>query len=383
MTWAATPSYDGGGLAGVLPRVVASLDGPLLSPAATAARLPTAKRAVVVLADGLGADLLRRRSGHAPFLRVSAAGQGAAIPGVLTAGFPSTTATSMGTFGTGLPPGTHGLAGYQVRVPGSDRLFNELDWIGGPDPMQWQPHPTVFEQTAAAGIAVTMVGPAKFDGSGLTISALRGARFAGTRDLPSSVDAAVRAARATPRALVYLYWGEVDRTGHQHGCESWQWGEAVELLDSELRRLRTLLPDDTSLTVTADHGMVDVPDSAKTDIARDRELRAGVALVGGEPRGVQLYCREGAAADVAATWSARVGDDGWVMTREEAIAAGLFGPVSPDVLPRFGDVIVAVQAPIGFVDTRVMNARIVSLIGQHGSLTDAEQLVPFIHLPAR
>lgn len=367
----------------MLPRVVASLAGPQLSTAAVGAVLPAAKRAVVVLADGLGADLLRRRSGHAPFLRLSASGQDPAIPGVLTAGFPSTTATSMGTFGTGLPPGTHGLAGYQVRVPGSDRLFNELDWIGGPDPAQWQPHQTVFERTAAGGIPVTMVGPAKFDGSGLTASALRGARFAGARGLPSAVDEAVRAVRATPRALVYLYWGDVDRTGHQHGCESWQWGEALELLDGELRRLRALLPDDTSLTVTADHGMVDVPDAAKTDIAHDPELRAGVELVGGEPRGLQLYCRRGAAADVAAAWAARIGDDGWVMTRDEAVAAGLFGPVSAEVLPRFGDVIVAVQAPIGFVDSRVMNSRIISLIGQHGSLTDAEQQVPFIHLAAR
>ncbi|MGN6413600.1 alkaline phosphatase family protein [Flexivirga sp.] len=380
---AGTPSYDAGGLAGVLPRVVASLGGPDLAPAATRAPLPPAQRAVVVLADGLGAQLLRTRSGHAPFLRVSAASQDPAIPGVLTAGFPSTTATSMGTFGTGLRPGAHGLAGYQVRVPGSDRLFNELDWVDGPDPQQWQPHPTVFERAGTAGIPVTMIGPAKFDGSGLTTAALRGARFSGARDLPAAVDAAVRAVRATPRALVYLYWGDVDRTGHQHGCDSWQWGEAVELLDGELRRLRTLLPDDTSLTVTADHGMVDVPDAAKTDIAHDPELRAGIELVGGEPRGLQLYCRTGAAADVAATWSARVGDQGWVMTREEAAAAGLFGPVTPEVLPRFGDVIVAVHAPIGFVDTRVMNSRIVSLIGQHGSLTDAEQHVPFIHLSAR
>lgn len=380
---ATPPSYDGRGLAGVLPRVVASLDGPQLPAAASTTPLPAAKRAVVVLADGLGADLLRRRSGHAPFLRAATAKQDPAIPAVLTAGFPSTTATSMGTFGTGLPPGAHGLAGYQVRVPGSDRLFNELDWVDGPDPQQWQPHPTVFEQAGAGDIPVTMVGPTKFDGSGLTTAALRGARFAGARDLGACVDAAVRAVRATPRALVYLYWGEVDRTGHQHGCESWQWGEAVEQLDGELRRLRAMLPDDTSLTVTADHGMVDVPDSAKTDVALDPELRAGVELVGGELRGPQLYCTPGAAADVAAVWTDRVGDDGWVMTREEAADRGLFGPVDPEVLPRFGDVIVAVHAPIGFVDSRVMNPRIIALIGQHGSLTDAEQQVPFIHLPAR
>lgn len=381
--WATLPSYDAGGLAGVLPRVVASLGGPQLSPAAVEAPLPAAGRAVVVLADGLGAELLRSRSGHAPFLRAAIAAQAADVPSVITAGFPSTTATSMGTFGTGLPPGVHGLAGYQVRVPGRDQLFNELDWIGGPDPLQWQPHPTVFQSAVAAGIPVTMVGPGKFDGSGLTTAALRGASFTAAQDLPAAVDSAARACAATRRSLVYLYWGDVDRSGHQHGCQSWQWGEAVELLDAELRRLRAVLPADASLTVTADHGMVDVPDSGKTDVARDAELRDGVELVGGEARGVQLYCRPGAAADVLETWTQRLGDDAWVMTRDDAISAGLLGTVDDAVRPRFGDVIVALRGPIGFVDSRVMNPRVIRLIGQHGSLTDAEQLVPFIHLPPR
>jgi len=380
---ATVPSYDAGGLAGVLPRVVASLGGPHLSPAAAQAPLPPASRAVVVLVDGLGAQLLRARSGHAPFLRSAIAAQDPEIPNVLTAGFPSTTATSMGTFGTGLPPGTHGLAGYQVRVPGTDHLFNELDWIDGPDPLQWQPRPTVFERAVAAGVPVTSVGKARFETSGLTSSALRGAAYVAARDLPAAVDAAAAASRATPRSLVHLYWGDVDRAGHQFGCESWQWGETVEHLDTELRRLRDLLPEDASLTVTADHGMIDIPDAAKTDVATDAELRDGVELVGGELRGPQLYCRPGASADVVATWSERLGGDGWVMTRDEVVAAGLLGEVAPEMLPRFGDVFVAVRSAIGFTDTRVMNPRVVALIGQHGSLTDVEQHVPFIHLPAR
>ena len=82
------------------------LDGDLLE-------LAPSRRAVVVLVDGLGYDLLRQRSGHAPFLR-------GLLPAArrLAAGFPSTTATSMGSFGTGLPPGAHGLVGYEVLVPG-------------------------------------------------------------------------------------------------------------------------------------------------------------------------------------------------------------------------------------------------------------------------
>ena len=90
---------------------------------------------MTVLVDGLGHDLLVRRAGHAPWLRAHLA-----TTRRVASGFPSTTATSMGTFGTGLAAGAHGLLGYEVLVPGADRLLNELSWEDGPDPRTWQPH---------------------------------------------------------------------------------------------------------------------------------------------------------------------------------------------------------------------------------------------------
>jgi hypothetical protein len=132
------PAYDATGLAGVLPAVARSLAVPAGPHDGDLLELAPSRSAVVVLVDGLGYDLLRQRSGHAPFLR-------GLLPAArrLAAGFPSTTATSMGTFGTGLPPGAHGLVGYEVLVPGEDRLLNELSWEDGPDPRRWQPQPTV------------------------------------------------------------------------------------------------------------------------------------------------------------------------------------------------------------------------------------------------
>ncbi|AKU19004.1 alkaline phosphatase family protein [Luteipulveratus mongoliensis] len=366
------PSYDGHGLAGVLPSVLASLGvgtGPV--------ELPPARRAVVVLVDGLGLELLRQRKGHAPYLRSLLA-----EARDLTAGFPSTTATSMGTFGTGLPPGAHGLTGYQVEIPGEGRLFNELSWEDGPNPERWQPEQTVLQRSASAGIATTMVAPGYFDGSGLTRAALRGAMFRGSEDLGGRVAAALAAVRSAPRALVYLYWGDLDRTGHVHGCESWQWGDELEHIDRELRRLGEQLPADCSLSVVADHGMVDIPLEARTDVAHDAELRDGVRLVGGEMRALQLYCEPGAAETVLATWQARLGEQGWIVSREEALTRGWFGPVHERVLPRIGEVIAAFHAPIGVVDSRVMRPVILGLIGQHGSMTSAEQSVPLLHLPA-
>ena len=377
------PHYDERGLAGVLPRLAASLGVPLTGEG-PAEPLPPARRSVVVLVDGLGWEQLRARAGHAPFLRRALAGA-AHLAQPLTAGFPSTTATSMGGFGTGRGPGSHGLVGYQVRVPGGHVVFNELTWQGGPDPHQWQPDSTVFEQLGAAGAHVTMVGPAHFDGSGLTTAALRGATFGGAEELSGRVDASLAALRSAPPAdasLVYLYWGEVDKSGHVHGCDSWQWGDEVELLDRELSRLYASLPRGTSLTITADHGMVDIPADARIDVAHAPDLRDGVHVVGGELRAPQVYCRPGAESAVLAAWQEQLSDVAWVLSREQAIDEGLFGPVLERVVPRLGEVLVAMHAPAGVFDTRVMTPRVAGLVGHHGSLTAAEQLVPFIHFDA-
>jgi predicted AlkP superfamily pyrophosphatase or phosphodiesterase len=333
---------------------------------------------VVVLVDGLGYDLLRQRGGHAPFLR-------ALLPGAtrLSAGFPSTTATSMGTFGTGLPPGAHGLVGYEVLIPDEDRLLNELSWDNGPDPRLWQPSPTVFEQAQADGVDVTRIGPGFFDGSGLTTAALRGGTFTAARSLDARVDAALAAVRSSKRALVYLYWGELDKVGHVHGCQSLEWGDELELIDQCLARLAAGVPADTSVYVTADHGMVDAPHALRIDLAHEAELTAGVRHVGGEARALQLYCEPGAAQDVLATWRGRVQTRAWVLSRKEAVEQGLFGTVSERILPRIGEVIVAMRDNFAIVDSRTARPALLALLGLHGSLTPAEMAIPLLQVPAR
>lgn len=371
------PRYDSAGLAGVLPGVATSLGVPGLDGVGSVPMRP-ARRAVVVLVDGLGYELVRRRGGHAPFLR-------SLLPAAyrITAGFPSTTATSMGTFGTGQPPGSHGLLGYEVLVPGEDRLFNELSWEDGPDPRTWQTQPTVFERAAADGVAVTSIGPGFFDGSGLTRAALRGGRFRAADTLSARVDAALAALRAERRSLVYLYWGELDKVGHVHGCQSYEWGDELEAIDAELARLVRSVPSDTSVYITADHGMVDAPHALRIDLAHDAELAAGVRHVGGEARALQLYCEDGSAADVLATWKERVAERAWIRTKQEAVEQGWFGPVREENLPRVGDIIVAMRQNFAIVDSRRARPQLLALLGLHGSLTEEESAVPLFHVPAR
>lgn len=374
------PRYDGAGLGAVLPAVADALGVAVTAGARTGARaraalgLPTAQRACVVLVDGLGHGNLTERAGHAPFLRsLLAEGQ------VLTAGFPSTTAASMALFGTGTGPGRTGMVGYTARNPSTGALANLVSWDGVGDARDWQREPTIFEQVAAAGIPVTSVGPAKFAGSGLTEAALRGGGYHRAERLADRVDATVYELMGP--ALVYLYWGEVDKVGHHHGWGSWQWGEELGTLDRELARLERALPPNTLLVVTADHGMVDVDRSQRWDVAGTPELSDGVDLVAGEPRALHVHTEtgtRGGAEAVAARWRTALGGAAVVVTRDEAIGAGWFGPVAEHVRPVIGDVVVATTGRATVVDSRTQTAASMELVGVHGSFTPEEMYVPLL-----
>jgi hypothetical protein len=369
-----------GGLRDVLPATAAAL-GVALPGRRPPFELPAAARAVVVLVDGLGELLLARRASYAPFLSGLLA-QGR----VLVSGFPSTTATSMATFGTGVLPGAHGMVGYQVLDPGTGVTFNELAWQDGPDPRVWQPHPTVFERAVADGVAVAQIGPSLFAGSGLTVAALRGARFVSANSLDARVDAAASAVRSAPRTLVYLYWGDLDKTGHGQGCGSYAWGEELARVDLALRQLAARLPADAMLVVTADHGMVDVDLDAAIDLGAPdgigAELARDVVVSAGEPRAPMLHCAPGSAHTVADRWRDLLAGQFEVRLRADAVAAGWFGPVEPRVLPRIGDVVVAATGDRVITDSRWQRPELMALRGMHGARTADEARVPLLVVPA-
>ncbi|HYJ76180.1 MAG TPA: alkaline phosphatase family protein [Kineosporiaceae bacterium] len=365
------------GLADVLPSVAAALGLPVRGPGRLP--MPVARSAVVVLVDGLGEELLAARGGHAPFLRSVRLGLGEAL--AVDCGFPSTTATSMGTFGTARRAGAHGLVGMNVLAPELDLVFSELAWDPRVDPISWQPGTTVFEDVRAAGLPVIMIAPHYFDGSGLTRAALRGASFVAAKTLAQRVDAALAALAAHDRVLVYLYWGEVDKVGHVHGCESFEWGEELERVDGELARLVRSCRRDVLVAVTADHGMVDVPYADRVDLADEPELRAGVRHVGGEARALHLYCHPGVVDAVDAAWRARLGGDVEIVRRADAIERGWFGAVEPHVLPRIGDLLAVAVGRIAIVDSSSARPELLRLIGQHGARTPQESLVPVLWVP--
>ena len=333
--------------------------------------------ACVLLIDGLGAELLDTYAGDAPVM--------AGLRGrTLQAGFPSTTVAGLAAVGTGCRSGEHGMVGLSFRLPGVG-VINPLRWRPHPwgddlreaaPPEEVQPMSTTFERAASAGVAVSVVSPAEFSGSGLTRAILRGGRYVGVQAL-GDLAAGVRAAVADG-GFCYGYHGEVDLLGHLYGPGSPAWRMQLREVDRLVESLVEGLPPGGLLAIVADHGMVAVDDDQVVDIDTCAALLDGVQSIGGEPRARYVYVDDGAADAVLAAWRQVLGDRAWVTSRDEAIAAGWFGEhVRDEVRARIGDVVAAARGSATMV-RRTVEPLESSLVGHHGSLTTAEQHIPLL-----
>lgn len=374
----AAPRYGTADLSALMPSAAAALGVPGYT---NVLGLPKARRVCVVMADGLGKSLLKARSGHAPFLRSAMANSR-----TLDAAFPTTTAASLSSLGTGMVPGRHGIVGYDVVDPAVPRVVNMLGaWPEDLDPAEWQPYPTVLADVAEHLYVATASLP-RFKDSALTRASLSGGEFLPAGTPQARVRAAVEALEAHDRALVYCYWNELDKAGHRFGSDSTQWVSELEELDANMRTLARRVPSGTLVLLVADHGMVDVRREARIDYSQYPELLEGIALTAGEPRAVQLHFEPDATEETRAAvilrWKEAFGAKAWVITRDEAIDRGYFGAVDERVRSRIGDVLVLASGELALYDGRRSSAQAMEMVGQHGSMTRAEREVPLLVLAA-
>lgn len=330
-------------------------------------------RECLLLVDGLGELALSEYAQFAPTLSAMI------NRGPILTGFPSTTATSLTTLMTGALPGAHGMLGYTIRVPRSGgRILNSLKWDERVDPYTWQPIPTMFERAKKQGIHVSHVAAKRYENTGFTSAAFRGANYMGANILAEMLEQAKKSLKKTP-AFTYLYINEVDVAGHSDGVGSEKWLIALAYADQVVLTLLEGLPTGTRLWVTSDHGMVNADE--KVVLGRENSLLEGISLVAGEPRARHLYLVDGHADGKEAqevTWRFKefFGGGIEVFTRIEAIDSGLFGrEVSDDAHDRMGDVIAIARQGLVLIDPLRVDLES-AMVGHHGALTDIERFVP-------
>lgn len=333
-------------------------------------------RDLVILLDGVGADLLREHRALTPTLRRLEPD----ITRVRTVS-PSTTSSAMVSLHTGLSPLEHGVLGYLTYDPCTGTALNQISGGPGTDPRTWMPEAGLVESATRRAV---QVGPRKHAGSHLSGVAYRGWEFRGhgSSDRVQTVLAAMRA--AGPDGLVHLHVDDVDHAGHRHGIDSEQWRTALAEVDSLLGTLLRRLPTGTRIHLTADHGMVDTSPAHTTDLADHPQLLDLVEEVAGEARALALHAvrGEGAGEELALGLEQLLGDRALVLRRDQVLRIGLLGPVGTEVTPRVAgrlpDVLVLSRGRAGVDDFSRRPATARAMVGVHGSLSAAESWVPLL-----
>jgi hypothetical protein len=355
------PDYGGACVSNVVP---ALLRPPQVCPEWLPADAHRAEQVVLLVLDGLGWEQVQERARVAPTITGMSGGPICTV-------VPTTTATGLTSIAVGVPPGEHGVMGYRIATHGS--ILNVLRWRTGDGDARRSVVPAAFQPIEPfLGQRPPVVTRADFTESGFTQAHLRGTQWHPWR-VPSTLVAEVVLLIRAGEPFVYAYYDGIDKVAHDNGLAIHYEAE-LRFVDRLVASLLDLLPDGTVLVVTADHGQVQTGDAVVSPDPAVLELTASQS---GEARFRWLHARPGRAEELLARAEECHGEQAWVFDADTLVADGWFGPVvrSPARM-RLGDVALVAKGNIAFDDPADTGP--VPLIGRHGSVTDAELLVPLV-----
>ena len=335
--------------------------------------LPAKQSYLVILVDGLGVANIKSAGGHAGFLN-----QKLATSKSLFSGFPTTTATSLASFATGKQSGEHAFIGYRVFDREVSKPINLLNDLGTEFPPQkYQDLQTISEQAVKAGKNVVTVGPGEYEGSGFTQATMPASKYLAAKTLQERFDTA-RSEIAKPGTLIYLYIPELDQLAHRFGCQSQNWLNTIEDLDSVLAAFMKSLPKSAGAILTADHGVIDVAQTSHIYLEQYEAMK-DLSMIGGDPRVGFLYFDAG--IDLVAKREAVQADLGSqveVVTVQELVDAGWYQPLSEAAKKVVPDLVLLPKGDRVVYHREFAKVKSMSMIGQHGGMSKAEWEVPLL-----
>jgi predicted AlkP superfamily pyrophosphatase or phosphodiesterase len=377
------PDYHGGSLVNLMSSLTTALGGN--SSYAPLAALPPqaladARHVVLLVADGLGHDFLigrdsaLRRHLHSP----------------LTSVFPSTTASAIPTFLTGLAPQQHGLTGWHM-------YFREIGAIAAPLPFRVRAGrhglrdagvtpATLFGLTPLFDrlpLPCHVVSPKHIIHSDFNAALSGRAKRHGYETLDEMFGLIGGLLRSeAPRSYVHAYWPQFDSLAHEYGITSPQVAEAFAALDAGFARLLDVACQTGSrVLVTADHGFIDTDETI--DLDDHPGLRDALLLpLCGEPRMAYAYVRSGREAQFEDYLRERLADRVQLFKSDDIVQQGWLGPgeAHPALRDRIGDYVLVPRGRAILRDW-LRGAPRPTHIGVHGGLTAAEMVVPLVVSP--
>lgn len=379
------PDYHGGSIVNLMASIGGALgsENPIYAPLRQLepAALAEARSIVLLVVDGLGYEYLTR------------AGAGGALHrhlrGRITSVFPSTTATAITAFLTGLAPQQHGLTGWHTYFREVGVIAAVLPFrarYGGPSlseagiglPALLGPRPLANRlRVPSHVVSPERIIHSEFNRAYSGVAQRHGYNAVG--ELFTAVERLLR--QGSERKYIYAYYPDIDALGHEHGIGSRAVADLFAELDAAFGRfLAAIAGTGTAVVVTADHGHIDSGPERVIELDDHPGLAETLVLpLCGERRAAYCYVhpdREKQFLDYVATELGRYAS---LHASADLLRQGWFGlgQPHPRLLERIGHYTLVMKENYAIKDWLPSERHHVH-IGVHGGVSEQEMYVPLI-----
>ncbi|MFH1409704.1 MAG: alkaline phosphatase family protein [Nanoarchaeota archaeon] len=374
------PDYEGGSIVNLMSSIAHRFKAKTGYPQLK--KLPgrelKAKNIILLVLDGIGHHYLKRFPDS--FLAQH-------MKGSMTSVFPSTTASCVTTFATGVAPQQHAITAWYMFFKEYGVVAAPLTFVPrfggipldmlGLEMKELIDTPPLADRLKVKSYAILPKELTTSSYSKLLRGKSQFVRYTGLENFFRGIKRTVRLHNR--RKFIYAYWPEFDGLSHAFGNSHGMTAAHFLVLDREVERLVKTLKD-TTIIMTADHGFMDTTPKEIILMKRHPKMAECLSIpLCGEPRAVYCYVRPDKKDQFERYVKEKLKEYCTLHTSQSLIKAGYFGKgkLHPKLRDRIGDYVLLMKKNYIMKDA-LAGRKARAHRGNHGGISNEEMMVPLV-----
>ncbi|MCR4322643.1 MAG: alkaline phosphatase family protein [Candidatus Azambacteria bacterium] len=345
----------------------------------SAKELKDVRNVVLIVLDGLGYEFLISKE--------SVLHEG--LRGKITSVYPPTTSAAITTFATGVAPQQHAVTGWFMHLKEVGTVSTILRFCprAGGAPFSAQgvsiidvlDVKTLSSQMEVSAYEITRNDLIDSDYSAMVSEGKTVLGYDTLNGFFTQIKQAIQ--HHKKRKYIFAYWPSIDSLCHEYGTNSTEVNVHFRELDKKMKAfLRSIQGTDTTVIITADHGLIDVPKERVIKLADHPKLQEYLTLpFCGDSRTKYCYVHPAKAKQFEAYVKTKLRNYCEMHTSEDFIKKGYFGlfTQNPKLADRVGDYVLCMKENYIFFDEVLGENKHINK-GNHAGGSKEEMFVPLV-----